>query len=52
MSRGHGDISVHALKLFKCVLAPILSDIINDCLCFRFLLEKLKQFKVVPIFKL
>jgi len=51
-SCGHDDIPVRALKLSKYVLAPLLSNVKNECICDGVFPDNLKIAKVVPIFKL
>jgi len=47
----YGDIPVHAFKFPKCLLAYLLSDVINHCMCDGVFLDNLNIAKVVPIFK-
>jgi len=47
---GHDDIPVRALKLSKYLLAPLLSNVINESICDGVFQENLKIAKVVPIF--
>jgi len=51
-SCGHDGILVRILKLSKCLLAPLLSKVINESICDGVFLDNLKIAKVVPIFKL
>jgi len=43
---------VRALKLSKYLLAPLLSNVINESICDGVFLDNLKSAEVVPIFKL
>ena len=50
-SCGHDDIPVRTLKLSKYLLAPLLSNVINESICEGVFPNNLKIAKVVPIFK-
>jgi len=50
-SYGQDDIAERALKLSKYLLAPLLSNVINECICDGVFTDHLKIAKVVPIFK-
>ena len=50
-SCGHDDIPVLTLKLSKYLLAPLLSNVINESICDGVFPNNLKIAKVVPIFK-
>jgi len=48
---GHDDIPVRALKLSKCLLAPLLSNVINECQCDGVFPDNLKITEIVLIFE-
>jgi len=48
---GHDDIPVRTLKLSKYLLAPLLSNVINESICDSVVPNNLKIAKVVPFFK-
>ena len=50
-SCGHDDIPVHTLKLSKYLLAPLLSNVINESICNGVFPDNIKIAKVVPLFK-
>ena len=50
-SCGHDDIPVRTLKLSKYLLAPLLSNVINESICDGVFPNNLKIAKVVPLFK-
>ena len=50
-SCGHDDIPVRTLKLSKYLLAPVLSNVINESICDGVFPNNIKIAKVVPIFK-
>ena len=50
-SCGHDDIPVCTLKLSKYLLAPLLSNVINESMCDGVFPDNLKVATVVPIFK-
>jgi len=50
-SCGHDDIPVRTLKLSKCLLAPLTSNVINKSICDGVFPDNLKIAKVAPIFK-
>ena len=50
-SCGQDDIPVRTLKLSKYLLAPLLSNVINESICDGVFPNNLKITKVVPIFK-
>jgi len=50
-SCGHDDIPVRTLKLSKYLLAPLLSNVMNECICDGVFPNNLKIAKVVPLFK-
>jgi len=50
-SCGHDDIPVLTSKLSKYLMAPLLSNVINESICDSVFPENLKITKVVPIFK-
>jgi len=51
MSCGYDDIPVRVSKLSKYPLAPLLSNVINECLCDGVFPDNLKIAEVVPTFK-
>ena len=48
---GYDDISCYFIKLSFSVLIPVLSTLVNLAMTLGIFLEKLKLFKVIPLFK-